>query len=64
MAKPEIMNATAAAMRMKIFDQIGVMPHTRKKEDPVIIGQIIRKVGYTKHTVSFMIAWHLNTNVI
>lgn len=65
MAKPEIMSITAAAMRLKIFDQIGVMPHLhKKKEDPVIIGQIFRKSGYTTRTVSFMIAWHLNTNVL
>jgi len=63
MAKPIIMQATTRAMALKIFDQIGIMP-AYKKEDPVIIGQIINKNGYTTKTVSFMIAWHLNTNVI
>ncbi len=63
MAKPKIMEATTRAMALKIFDQIGVMPVTRN-EDPVIIGQIIRKSGYMTKTVSFMIAWHLNTNMI
>jgi len=63
MAKPQIMEATSRAMALKVFDQIGIMP-AAKKEDPVIIGQIIRKSGNTKKIISFMIAWHLNTNVL
>jgi hypothetical protein len=64
MAKVEIMEATTAAMELGIFDQIGIMP-AKKKEDPVIIGQIIHKRGpYTEKITSFMIAWHLNTNVL
>lgn len=65
MSKAPIMEATTTAMHLKVFDQIGVMPATRKKEDPVIIGQIFHKTGpYSLKTVSFMIAWHLNTNII
>lgn len=63
MAKPTIMEATTRAMALKIFDQIGIMPAARK-EDPVIIGQIFRKSGYNTKIVSFMIAWHLNTNML
>lgn len=63
MAKPAIMEATTRAMALKIFDQFGIMPPTRN-DDPVIIGQIIRKNGYQTKMVSFMIAWHLNTNVL
>lgn len=66
MAKPQIMSVTQTAMTMKLFDRVGVMPSVRKKkEDPVIIGQIVRKgAGRSEKVVSFMIAWHLNTNVI
>lgn len=64
MAKAPIMEATSSAMGLKVFDQIGVMPATRKKEDPVIVGQIINKVGYRTKIVSFMIAWHLDTRVL
>lgn len=64
MAKPLIMSVTQTALAMKVFDRVGVMPSTRRKQDPVIIGQIINKSGYTEKTVSFMIAWHLNTNVL
>lgn len=60
MAKPSIMDATSRAMAKKIFDQIGVLPSFRKNQDPLIIGQIL---GHNK-IVSFMIAWHLNTDVI
>lgn len=63
MAKPYIMEATSQAMALKIFDQFGIMP-AKKKEDPVIIGQIKMKSGYNTKIVSFMIAWHLNTNVL
>lgn len=66
MAKPQIMSVTQTALTMKIFDRVGVMPSVRKKkEDPVIIGQIIHKgAGNSEKVVSFMIAWHLNTNVL
>jgi hypothetical protein len=60
MAKPMIMDAAAKAMREKIFDQMGVLPDFQKKKDPLIIGQIL---GHNK-IVSFMVAWHLNTNVL
>jgi hypothetical protein len=65
MAKAPIMEAATTALGLKIFDQIGVMPATRKKEDPVIIGQIFHKRGPgSVKRVSFMIAWHLNTNML
>jgi hypothetical protein len=63
MAKPDVMEATSRALSLKIFDRIGVYPKY-KKEDPVIIGQIFRKDGTKEKIVSFMIAWHLNTNMI
>lgn len=64
MAKPEIMEAVSDAMALKIFDRFGIFPGT-KKEDPVILGQIIQKTSlYREKVVSFMIAWHINTNVL
>ena len=65
MAKPQIMSVTQTALALKVFDRVGVMPSVRKKkEDPVIIGQIVHKNGPSEKVVSFMIAWHLNTNVL
>lgn len=63
MAKPNIMEATDRAMALKIFDRIGIMPHTRK-EDPCIIGQVLRREGSSLKICSFMIAWYLDTRMI
>lgn len=62
MLKPEIIQATNRAMALEIFDQFGVLPQTRK-EDPIIVGQIINKSGYNSKTISFMIAWHFDTKI-
>jgi hypothetical protein len=61
-ARPEVMNATAEAMALQVFDQIGICPAERKA-DPLIIGQILgKKEGYSQKCVNFLIAWHLNLN--
>jgi hypothetical protein len=59
MLKPEIIEATNRAMAIKLFDQFGILPAT-KKEDPIIVGQILNG----KKLLSFMIAWHFNTNIL
>lgn len=67
-ARPVIMNATAEAMALKVFDQIGIcLPQVnagvRRKGDPLIIGQILgRREGWNQKCVSFIIGWHLNLN--
>lgn len=58
MAKPQLMEATTRAMALNIFDEFGVLPSPYKKEDPMIVGRILRKDG---HAISFMIVWYLNT---
>lgn len=64
-ARVEVMNATASAMALKVFDQIGICPQTRRGSDPLIIGQILgQKQGYTQKTVSFIIAWHLDLRTL
>ena len=68
MSKPRIMEATSRAMALKIFDELGVLPQDYKRNpDPVIIGRIFSpekpKWGNRK-SVSFMIAWNLNTGAI
>lgn len=65
MAKGEIMEATDRAMALKIFDEIGILPKARK-EDPIIVGQVHLKgpCGYATKTVTFMVAWHLDTRVL
>lgn len=74
-ARPVVMNATAEAMALKVFDQIGIcrpvehLEHSRTfavsgSGDPLIIGQILRRrAGYQQPKVaSFIIAWHVNLN--
>jgi len=64
--KPIVMDATARAMSLKIFDRIGVV--TGRREDPVVVGQIIDprggvggRWGRPRKVVSFFIAWWLDT---
>jgi hypothetical protein len=66
-AHPLVMDATAAAMAMKIFDRIGVVPQTRRKGyrgDPIVLGQITRKEGWQTKTASFLIAWYLDPRTL
>lgn len=65
MAKPQIMEAAGIAMKLNLFDALGICPPTRRA-DPMIIGQIIdRSRGkYAVRTTSFLIAWHLDTRVL
>lgn len=58
-ARAEVMSATAEAMALKVFDEIGICPQTRKA-DPLIIGRI--HLPDSDKSVSFLIAWHLNLN--
>jgi hypothetical protein len=63
-----VMEATALAMSKRIFDRIGVV--TGKKEDPVVVGQIIdpRSKSVWHHQpdrmVTFFIAWWLDTRTL
>lgn len=65
MAKPQIFEKTAEAMKVLCFDDIGVLPgrhKSRKRGDPMIIGRIRRKTSqYSFHTVSFLITWFIDT---
>lgn len=72
-ARPAVMSATAEAMALKVFDQVGVclpVQQTRDgralatwgKGDPLILGQILHERASGLKVVSFIIAWHLNLN--
>lgn len=65
MAKPQIIEATSNAMKLQIFDVLGICPPARRA-DPMIIGQVIdRSAGrFSEKRVSFLIAWHLDTRVL
>jgi len=59
LAKPQILTDTSTAMARMIFDQIGVSPNRRaRNQDPMVIGQIVYKgKGYQEKAVSFLITW-------
>ena len=59
-ARVEVMSATAKAMALRVFDEIGICPETRRNADPLIIGRI--HLPGSNKSVSFLIAWHLNLN--
>lgn len=75
-ARSPIMQATAEAMKDKVFDQFGVcfpvfatqsarqvQTDAARPGDPLVIGQVLHKrVGSGQKCVSFIIAWHLNLN--
>jgi len=57
-AKPVLMNATAQAMALKIFDEIGIAP-ARRGKDPIIVGAV-----KGPRTILFLIAWYLDTRAL
>jgi hypothetical protein len=66
-ARPVVMEATAQAMAVRVFDAIGICPQRHIRKDPLIIGQIRlhkqRKWGEPP-LVSFLIAWHLDLRTL
>ena len=57
MAKPQIIEATNAAMEMKVFDEIRLFPFTKRRGDPCILGTIIDRSGTTERRHAFLISW-------
>jgi len=57
MAKPQIIEATNAAMEMKVFDEIRLFPFTKRRGDPCILGTIIDRSGTTIRRHMFLISW-------
>jgi hypothetical protein len=65
-ARPEIMDATARAMLLKVFDEIGICPQA-PQADPLIIGRMAmkRRSGWQgPKMLSFLIAWHLDLRTL
>lgn len=61
MVKPQIMKDTSRAMTLKFFDEIGVLPERRSKGDPMVIGRVVHRVGYSERVTSFLITWWIDT---
>lgn len=66
MAKPVLLNATAQAMQLKVFDSIGLVQKTRwgnvgaRRGDPIVIGTVEIRQGYSVKRVNFFIGWWLD----
>jgi len=60
--KPQILLGLEAAMKRKLFDEIGVLPATNRGGDPILVGRIKRKEGYTERALTFLIAWWIDTS--
>jgi hypothetical protein len=61
--KPQIMNATANALAMKIFDEVGALPARRSKGDPIVVGFILdpRSASGDRKGLTFLISWWIDT---
>jgi len=58
--KPVVMEATAHAMSLRIFDRLGIV--TGRKQDPLVVGELLDPSDrYHQKRVTFFIAWWLDT---
>ncbi len=66
LAKPQILEDTAKAMELGIFDDIIASPKTRisrrVKGDPMIMGRILLNRGNSVKAVTFLITWFVDTD--
>ena len=62
LVKPQIIEDASFARTIKIFDELGVMPERRRRSggDPVIIGVIKMRNGWSQRRMSFLISWWVN----
>lgn len=64
LAKPQIVERTADAMKLLVFDDVGILPGRRRSKrrgDPMVIGRIHRN---KRDVVSFLITWFVDTKDI
>ena len=68
LARAEIRTLTDRAMRLKIFDRLGVLPRVRNP-DPIVCGQIIvpnQRLWRAQdgNSINFFVAWWLDTRTL
>lgn len=67
MARLHVMKAATRAMALKIFDEIGFIPEDSKRNpDPILIGRITKPAAnkFLRKTVTFLLAWHIDTRTL
>lgn len=64
--RPQILADLSRAVKLKLFDEIGVLPATaRRGGDPVLVGRIKRKEGaYNEKVMTFLITWWVDTRTL
>lgn len=65
MCKPHIMEATNRAMALRLFDDFGILPST-KRTDPLIVARLKdpRSTQFSQKFITFIVAWYLDTEMI
>lgn len=61
LVKPQVLKDLDRAMRMRLFDEIGVLPARARNTDPMVVGRIRCKHGPYERTLSFLITWWIDT---
>jgi hypothetical protein len=59
--KPQILKGLEEALKQRLFDEIGILPSHRRNVDPILVGRIKRREGYNESTMTFLIAWWIDT---
>lgn len=62
LVKPMVAEATARAMALKLFDQLGIV-QDRMRGDPIVVGQLLDPRGNGRR-VTLFIAWWLDTETL
>ncbi len=63
LVRPQIIRDLGEAMKLKIFDDFGILPPTsRRSRDPMVVGRIRQKVGpYSWLSITFLVTWWIDT---
>jgi hypothetical protein len=69
LVEPAVLDATSQAMALKIFDDIGIIPFTKKTRpragDPMVIGRIIGPgPRWSRKMFLFVVAWFIDVNAL
>lgn len=64
LAKTQVLEDTAQAMKLGIFDEMIATPafrRSRPKGDPMVMGRIIHRSGYQTKAVTFLVTWFVDS---
>lgn len=64
LAKVRIVEETTRALALKVFDNLGTLPASRRNADPMVIGQVVLKEGWQERRMNFLICWFVDVNTI